>query len=148
MSWQLTSLIIVAASLVACFWWYERTHPSSKELALVATMAALSALGRDAFAALPDVKPITAMVLICGYSFGAGPGFAIGAVGALTSNILLGQGSWTPWQMLAWGVVGVGGALLGRLLGRELIGMLAGPETRSGEKGPVDPDTRRELIGP
>ncbi len=121
MSWQLTSLIIVAASLVACFWWYERTHPSSKELALVATMAALSALGRDAFAALPDVKPITAMVLICGYSFGAGPGFAIGAVGALTSNILLGQGSWTPWQMLAWGVVGVGGALLGRLLGRRQL---------------------------
>ncbi|HYM54815.1 MAG TPA: hypothetical protein VES97_05595, partial [Solirubrobacteraceae bacterium] len=125
MSWQLASLAIVLCSLGACFWWYERTRPSSKELALVATMAALSALGRDAFAALPDVKPTTAMVLICGYAFGAGPGFAVGAVGALASNIFLGQGSWTPWQMIAWALVGVGGALLGRLLGRHPLGRWA-----------------------
>ena len=122
MSWQLASLAIVVLALGACFWWYERTRPSSKEVALVATMAALGALGRDAFAALPDVKPITAIVLISGYAFGAGPGFAIGAVGALASNIFLGQGSWTPWQMLAWGVVGLGGAALGRLLGRRQLG--------------------------
>jgi uncharacterized membrane protein len=124
MSWQLASLAIVVAALAACFWWYERSHPSSKEVALVATMAALSALGRDAFAALPDVKPTTAMVLICGYAFGPGPGFAVGAVGALASNIFLGQGSWTPWQMLAWGAVGVAGAMLGRLLHRRPLGRL------------------------
>jgi energy-coupling factor transport system substrate-specific component len=121
-NWQLASLTIVVCSLAACFWWYERSHPSSKELALVATMAALSALGRDAFAALPDVKPTTTMVLICGYAFGVGPGFAVGAVGALASNIFLGQGSWTPWQMIAWAIVGVAGALLGRLLGRRPLG--------------------------
>jgi energy-coupling factor transport system substrate-specific component len=123
-SWQIASLGIVVCALAACFWWYERSHPSSKELALVATMAALSALGRDAFAALPDVKPITTMVLICGYAFGAGPGFAVGALGALASNIFLGQGSWTPWQMLAWAIVGLLGALLGRLLGRRPLGRL------------------------
>jgi len=122
MSWQLASLVIVMIALAACFWWYEHSRPSSKEVALVATMAALSALGRDAFAALPDVKPTTAMVLICGYAFGPGPGFAVGAVGALASNIFLGQGSWTPWQMLAWGVVGVAGATLGRALDRRPLG--------------------------
>jgi energy-coupling factor transport system substrate-specific component len=122
MSWQIASLAIVVAALAACFWWYERTRPSSKEVALVATMAALGALGRDAFAALPDVKPITAIVFICGYAFGPGPGFAVGAVGAHASNIFLGQGSWTPWQMLAWGVVGLGGAALGRLLARRALG--------------------------
>jgi uncharacterized membrane protein len=121
MSWQIASLAIVVAALAACFWWYERTRPSSKEVALVATMAALGALGRDAFAALPDVKPITAIVFICGYAFGPGPGFAVGAVGALASNIFLGQGSWTPWQMLAWGLVGLGGAGLGRLLARRAL---------------------------
>jgi energy-coupling factor transport system substrate-specific component len=125
MSWQIASLSLVVIALAACFWWYERSRPSSKEVALVATMAALSALGRDAFAALPDVKPTTAMVFICGYAFGPGPGFAVGAVGALASNIFLGQGSWTPWQMLAWGVVGLGGAALGRMLARRPIGRLA-----------------------
>jgi hypothetical protein len=117
-SWQIASGAIVVAALGACFWWYERTRPSSKEVALVATMAALGALGRDAFAAIPDVKPTTAITFVCGYAFGPGPGFAVGAVGALASNIFLGQGPWTPWQMLAWGIVGVGGAALGRLLAR------------------------------
>jgi prenyltransferase beta subunit len=125
MSWQLASLSLVMIALAACFWWYERSRPSSKEVALVATMAALGALGRDAFAALPDVKPTTAIVFICGYAFGAGPGFAVGAVGGLASNIFLGQGSWTPWQMLAWGVVGLGGAALGHLLDRRPLGRVA-----------------------
>ncbi len=124
MSWQLASLSLVVIAVAACFWWYERSRPSSKEVALVATMAALSALGRDAFVALPDVKPTTAMVFICGYAFGPGPGFAVGAVGALASNIFLGQGSWTPWQMLAWGIVGLGGAVLGRILAGRPLGRL------------------------
>ncbi len=122
MSWQLSSTAIVLLSLALCFWWYERTHPSSKEAALVATMAALAALGRDAFAALPDVKPTTTIVFICGYAFGPGPGFAVGAIGALASNIFLGQGSWTPWQMIAWAIVGLGGAALGRLLRGRALG--------------------------
>ncbi len=125
MSWQIASVAIVLAALGACFWWYERTRPSSKEVALVATMAALGALGRDAFAAIPDVKPTTAITFVCGYAFGPGPGFAVGAVGALASNIFLGQGSWTPWQMLAWGIVGLGGAALGRLLARRPLRRVA-----------------------
>ncbi len=120
MSWQLASLLVLIAALSASFWWYGRTRPSTREVAVVATLAALAALGRDAFVALPDVKPITAMVLISGLAFGAGPGFAVGAVSALASNVFLGQGPWTPWQMAAWGLVGVGGALLGRLTGRHL----------------------------
>ncbi len=119
-SWQLASLLIVLGSLGACGWWYERSRPSSKLVALVATLAALAALGRDAFAAIPDVKPITAIVLIGGIALGSGPGFAIGALGALASNLALGQGPWTPWQMLGWGLVGVAGGVLGALTGRRL----------------------------
>ena len=117
MSWQLASFAIVLGSLGAAFWWYERSHPPAKLVAVIATLAALSALGRDAFAAIPDVKPITAIVLVSGLAFGVRPGFAIGAISALASNILLGQGPWTPWQMLGWGLVGVLGALLRRPLG-------------------------------
>ncbi len=119
MSWQLASLVLVLAALALAFWWYERSRPSPKLLAVVATLAALAALGRDAFAAIPDVKPITAIVLISGVTFGAGPGFAVGAVSALASNVLLGEGPWTPWQMLGWGVVGLLGAALGRVAGRQ-----------------------------
>jgi Prenyltransferase and squalene oxidase repeat len=118
MSWQLASFAIVLAALASAFWWYERSEPPAKLLAVVATLAALAALGRDAFAAVPDVKPITAIVLVGGLAFGARPGFAIGAISGLASNILLGEGPWTPWQMLGWGLVGLLGAALGSLLGR------------------------------
>ena len=87
-----------------------------KLVAVMATLAAMAALGRDAFVAVPDVKPITAIVLVSGVAFGAGPGFAVGAISGLASNVLLGQGPWTPWQMLGWGLVGlIGGAARERL---------------------------------
>src|SRR5271155_216714 len=89
-------------------------------VAVVAPLAAAAALGRDAFVALPDVKPITAMTLVVGYALGPLPGFTVGALGMLASNIMLGQGPYTPWQMAAWGMVGLAGAALGRLSNRSL----------------------------
>ena len=103
MSWIAASTLVLGAALVAGFAWYEREHPSSRVLALVATLAALAALGRIAFAPLPNVKPMTDIVLISGYVLGGAPGFVVGAVAALASNLFFGQGPWTPWQMVGWG---------------------------------------------
>lgn len=120
MSWPLVSFSIVGL-ILACGWIaYERRRPSARLAAVVAVMAALAALGRDAFAALPDVKPITAMALVVGYSLGPLPGFAVGALGMLVSNFMLGQGPYTPWQMAAWGLVGAAGAGLGSVSRRRL----------------------------
>ena len=120
MSWMAASFLVLGLALVAGFAWYERSHPSARVLALVATLAALAALGRIAFAPLPNVKPTTDIVLLAGFAIGGAPGFAVGAVAALASNVFFGQGPWTPWQMCAWGGVGVAGALLARVAGREL----------------------------
>jgi energy-coupling factor transport system substrate-specific component len=120
MSWSLASFAIVFGVLVAGWLAYERSRPSARMVAVVATLAAIAALGRDAFVALPDVKPITAMTLVVGYALGPLPGFAVGAVGMLASNIVLGQGPYTPWQMAAWGFVGLAGACLGRVSRRRL----------------------------
>ena len=110
MSWQLASFLLLALALGGGFAWYERSHPTARVLALVGTLAALAALGRIAFAPMPNVKPTTDIVLLAGYVLGGAPGFAVGAVAALASNLFFGQGPWTPWQMAAWGAVGVGGA--------------------------------------
>jgi hypothetical protein len=117
-SWPLASFAIVAGILLAGWLAYERSRPSARMVAVVATLAAVAALGRDAFVALPDVKPITAIALVVGYSLGPLPGFTVGAIGMLASNMMLGQGPYTPWQMAAWGLVGLAGALLGRISGR------------------------------
>jgi Squalene-hopene cyclase C-terminal domain/Prenyltransferase and squalene oxidase repeat len=120
MSWQLASLTLLGIALAAGFAWYEREQPPARVLAVVASLAALAVVGRLAFAAIPNVKPTTDIVLFAGYALGAIPGFAVGAVTAIVSNIFLSQGPWTVWQMAGWGAVGVGGAVLARVLhGRE-----------------------------
>jgi hypothetical protein len=119
-SWPLASFSIVALVLLLGWFTYERRRPSARMVAVVATLAAVAALGRDAFVALPDVKPITAMTLVVGYALGPLPGFTVGALGMFASNIILGQGPYTPWQMAAWGMVGLAGAALGALSRRRL----------------------------
>ena len=116
MTWQAASSVVLAGVLVAGFAWYERDKPPARVIALVATLAALAVVGRLVFAAIPNVKPTTDIVLFAGYALGAVPGFAVGAVTALVSNVFLSQGPWTPWQMVGWGAVGVAGALLARVL--------------------------------
>jgi energy-coupling factor transport system substrate-specific component len=89
-------------------------------VALVATLAAFAALGRIAFAAMPNVKLTTDIVLISGYALGGAPGFMVGALAGFSSNFFFGQGPWTPWQMAAWGATGLIGAGCARLVGQRL----------------------------
>jgi energy-coupling factor transport system substrate-specific component len=111
-TWEVASFLIVGAVILAGFAWYERSRPPSQVVALVAALAALAIAGRIAFAAFPNVKPTTDIVIFAGYALGGAPGFAVGALVALVSNFWFGQGPWTPWQMAGWGLCGVLGAAL------------------------------------
>lgn len=112
MSWELVSFLILGAVLLGGFAWYERSRPPSQVVALVAALAALAIVGRIAFAAFPNLKPTTDIVIFAGYALGGAPGFAVGALAALVSNFWFGQGPWTPWQMAGWGLCGILGAAL------------------------------------
>ena len=120
MTWQLGAFAIFAVALAGGFAWYEHVRPDARIVALVGTLAAFAALGRIAFAAFPNVKPTTDIVLVSGYALGGGPGFAVGAIAGLASNFFFGQGPWTPWQMAGWGATGVIGAGLAVLTGRRI----------------------------
>ncbi|HEX4730798.1 MAG TPA: prenyltransferase/squalene oxidase repeat-containing protein [Solirubrobacterales bacterium] len=122
MSWQLVSFLILAGVLLGGFAWYERSRPPAQVVALVAALAALAIAGRIAFAAFPNVKPTTDIVIFAGYALGPAAGFAVGALAALVSNFWFGQGPWTPWQMAAWGLCGILGAALA--LGTRNVGRL------------------------
>jgi len=129
MSWQLVSFLILAGVLLAGFAWYERSRPPAQVVALVAALAALAIAGRIAFAAFPNVKPTTDIVIFAGYALGPAAGFAVGAFSALISNFWFGQGVWTPWQMAAWGLCGILGAalaLVNRNVGRWTLAGVCG----------------------
>ncbi len=114
----LALLTAVALGFVAV-----ETGPNrSRELALVAALAAAAAGGRVLFAAIPNVQPVTMIVAVAGVTLGVRAGLATGAAAALASNAFLGQGPWTPWQMAGWGMVGVSAALMAPLL-RNRVGL-------------------------
>ena len=113
-------LLAAMGLLVAGAAWLETGPAASKEIVLVATLAAVAAAGRVLFVAIPGVQPVTVVTVAAGAALGARAGFATGAIAALASNFFLGQGPWTPWQMLAWGGCGLAGAALARLIRRRL----------------------------
>jgi len=119
-SWQAVVLALLAIVVAAGFGWYERARPPARLVALVAALAALAVAGRLVLAPIPNVVATTDIALITGYALGGPPGFAVGALAAPISNIWLGQGPWTAWQMAGWGLVGLGGAWLGTLTARRL----------------------------
>ena len=75
-------------------------------------MTALSVVGRF----IPFFKPITAITVITGAYLGGEAGFLVGALSALISNFYFGQGPWTAFQMLSWGLVGLFAGFLGKAL--------------------------------
>lgn len=117
MSWQVASFAGLFAVLVVGFAWFERSRPSARLVALVAALAALAVAGRLVLAPIPNVVATTDIALITGFALGAAPGFAVGALAAPISNMWLGQGPWTPWEMAGWGMAGLLGAALARATG-------------------------------
>ncbi len=116
----LALLLVAGGLIVAGAAWLESGPGSSKELVLIATLAAAAAAGRILFAAIPNVQPVTVTAVVAGVALGPRAGATTGALAALVSNLYLGQGAYTPWQMLAWGLCGLIGGLAAPLLRRRL----------------------------
>lgn len=100
------SLLVLVECMLPFFLAFEGRKPQARELVVIAVLCAVSVAGRAAFMMLPQFKPVLAMTIIAGVAFGGETGFLVGAVTMLTSNLLFGQGPWTPWQMFAMGMAG------------------------------------------
>lgn len=112
----LATALGAAALVLAGVAWFESGADSTRELAVIATLAAAAAAGRVLFAAVPGVQPVTVIAIVAGAALGVRAGVATGALAAFVSNLFLGQGIWTPQQMLGWGACGAVGALLAPVL--------------------------------
>lgn len=110
-----SNMIVVAVILllVLAYLYFEKSSMGSKEIGIIATLSSLAAVARVPFAPIPNVQPTTFLVALSGYVFGPYQGFLVGATTAFISNIFLGQGPWTPWQMLGWALIGAFSGLLG-----------------------------------
>ncbi|MDD3654515.1 MAG: ECF transporter S component [Desulfotomaculaceae bacterium] len=110
LSWSLLAAGIVGVAIIFLYWDFEQSPVSPREISVIAVLGAVAALARVSLAALPNIQPVTFLVIVSGYVFGARTGFMVGSTAALASNFFLGQGPWTPWQMFAWGLAGASAA--------------------------------------
>jgi len=117
----LATLLGAGALVAGGIAWFESGHDTTRELAVVATLGAAAAAGRVLFAPIPGVQPVTVVAVVAGAALGARAGAATGALAAFASNFFLGQGLWTPQQMLGWGLCGVAGALLAPALRNRFV---------------------------
>ena len=121
----LISYMIVVLMLILSFMLFFRMIKRKKQdfrlLVVISVLIALSVLGRILFAITPGFKPVTAMVIITGMYFGAEAGFLTGSLTALISNFYFGQGPWTPFQMIIWGMIGVAAGCFSKSLRNKQI---------------------------
>ena len=116
MSRELVVVLIFVVLLGVGTLFFENSRLTSKHIAIIAVLAALASLGRVPFAGFPNVQPTTFIVIISGAVFGCTVGWSVGVTAALVSNIFLGHGPWTFFQMFAWGLCGVSAGLFARVV--------------------------------
>lgn len=112
--WDVAAVLMAFLCCVPFFMSFESRAPMAREIVLVSVMTAFSVAGRFIFAFVSFFKPVTAIIVISAMHFGPQAGFMTGAMSALISNIYFGQGAWTPFQMLCWGLIGFIAGLLNK----------------------------------
>lgn len=106
------SIVIIIAAILWFMWSFERRKPQEREVVMLAVMTAMAVVGRAIFIVTPQFKPCAAIIIITGIMLGKQSGFLCGALTAFVSNFIFGQGPWTPWQMIAFGLVGLVSAII------------------------------------
>lgn len=102
----ITSVIVMILSMVPFFASFESRKPQARELVILAVMCALTVAARAAFVWAPSFKPMAGIIMITAMAFGPQAGFMTGSLSMIISNMIFGQGPWTPWQMFAYGMAG------------------------------------------
>lgn len=100
------SMMIIIYTMIPFIMVFEERKPQARELIIIGVLTAISVAGRVAFYWLPQFKPVVAITIISGVSFGAEAGFFVGALSGFVSNFFFSQGPWTPWQMFCFGIIG------------------------------------------
>ena len=110
----LNILILALLFFIGIFFKIEEKSLNAKETAFIAIYSAFTAAVRVPFVGIPGVQPCSYLIFVAGYVFGPFIGFVIGGNTALLSNIMLGHGPWTVYQIYGWGLFGILGGRLGK----------------------------------
>ena len=114
------SLSVAVLSVILFITGFEKKQTGTRRQVLVSIMIALSIAGRF----IPFFKPVTAITILTAIYLGGEAGFLVGSFSALLSNFYFGQGPWTAFQMLAWGLIGLFAGFLAKPLEKSKTALL------------------------
>ena len=120
-AWITVACVILA--LILFYASFDKKIVGTRRMVIIAVMTALSVIGRAVFSLIPAFKPITSIVIITAIWIGPESGFLVGSLTAVISNFQFGQGPWTPFQMFAWGMIGLIAGYLGDPLRRSRVAL-------------------------
>lgn len=106
-SLMLISLIILVIAFIPFALMFERKRPRAREVVIIAAMSSIAVVANLICGYTIPLHGGTAVVIITGIALGPEAGFLTGALARFVCNFFMGQGIWTPWEMAAWGLLGV-----------------------------------------
>lgn len=116
LDWGLITTVGAVAIILILLYQQEKSSFNARQISLVAALTAFAAAGRMVTGVgMLFLQPTMFLPMITGWVMGARIAFFVGAMTPLIANFFMGQGPWTPFQMLAWGLIGFSGALLKRI---------------------------------
>ena len=110
--YYIVSIVIIFLAILYFLWSFEKRKPRTREIVTIAVLTAMAIVGRMIFFMTPQFKPCVAIIIITAIMLGKQSGFLCGCLTAFISDFFFGQGPWTPWQMLAFGLIGVISAII------------------------------------
>ena len=100
------SMFMLVAVMLPFFVSFEYKAIRAREIVLFAMMVSFCVSFNLLCAHTIPLHGGSAVVVLSGIALGPEAGFLTGALGRFICNFFDGQGPWTPWQMIAFGIIG------------------------------------------
>ena len=127
---ELALNILILSVIIMSILRGEKRIEESSPHAILALLALFAISGRILLDPIPNVQPVTVIILLVGIFYGIPWALALSGIIALSTNLVfLGHGPWTLFQLAGWGLVGIIGAKLSNRLvldGRLSVSRLMG----------------------
>lgn len=102
----ISAILVLIGVICNVFRLFEKSKPKVEYIVLLAILVAIAIVGRLVGMSIPGLQLASFVIIMVGIVYGGETGFLVGILTALVSDLFLGIGYWTFFQMIAWGLMG------------------------------------------
>tara|TARA_Y100001980_G_C14556042_1_gene346187 strand:- start:7646 stop:8251 length:606 start_codon:yes stop_codon:yes gene_type:complete len=93
-----------------------KNYYNGNKFVILGILAIIGISGRILMSPIPNVQPVTIIVILVGIKMGAKESIFLASLIAFSTNLILGNGVWTIYQAAAWSLIGCLATLLSNRL--------------------------------